>query len=102
RPQMDNPAHEDEPQNSSQHGLHGSDKEPPLDELAESGDKEAADGGDDVAGGTLAGHMGNACGSRCEKADARRATGDHSNVWRRGPPKAKCGESRSSGDQLEK
>ena len=56
RPNVDDPAHKDEPEEAGQDELNGGGEEATLDELSQSRNEEAADGGDDVAGGTLAGH----------------------------------------------
>lgn len=48
------PAEGDDPDDAGENELHGGGQQSALNELAEAGDEEAADGGDDVAGGTLA------------------------------------------------
>src|SRR5687768_12461402 len=50
-PEVDDPAHEDDPQNRGEDKVEECGDQAALDELAEAGDEEATDGSDDVAGG---------------------------------------------------
>src|SRR3954447_23447725 len=56
RPEVNQPTHEDEPEQRRQHEHHERHHYPPLHELPEPGNEEAANGRDDVAGGTLTCH----------------------------------------------
>lgn len=66
RPQVDQPAKEEEPEHPREHELDDRHHQAPLNELSEPGNEEAAQRGDDISGGTL-GHnasLGNA--SECD------------------------------------
>lgn len=53
---MCDPAKEKQPQQGACDEVNQRPQNPPLHELAESGNEEAADGRDDVTGGSLSGH----------------------------------------------
>ncbi len=59
---MDEPAEEDNPEETGEEELEDGSEETALDELTEAGDEEAADRSDDIAGGAGSGGVAHGLG----------------------------------------